>query len=142
MRKKVFTSVLIGCGLLAAELPALAHHSFSAVFDDKKPIKLTGTVTKLEWQNPHTWFYMDIKDDSGKATNWGMEMGSPNLLTRSGWNRNSMKIGDVVTVEGSLAKDGGKHGNARSVTLTSTGKKLGAGSSQGVTPTAPAQGAQ
>jgi hypothetical protein len=73
--------------LLLNELPVLAHHSFSAVFDDKKPIKLTGTVTKLEWQNPHTWFYIDVKDDSGKVTNWGMEMGSPNLLIRSGWNR-------------------------------------------------------
>src|SRR5262245_15114052 len=93
MKNKFFTSVLLGWSLLLADRPALAHHSFSAVFDDKKPIKLTGTVTKLEWQNPHTWFYMDVKDETGKTTNWGMEMGSPNLLIRAGWNRNSLKVG-------------------------------------------------
>src|SRR5881392_3262955 len=111
MKKKLLACVLIGSSILLTELPALAHHSFSAVFDDKKPIKLTGTVTKLEWQNPHTWFYIDVKDDNGKATNWGMEMGSPNLLVRAGWNRNSMKIGDVVTVEGFRAKDGSNNVN-------------------------------
>ena len=107
-----------------AELPALAHHSFSAVFDDKQPIKLTGTVTKLEWQNPQTWFYIDVKDDSGKATNWGMEMGSPNLLIRSGWSRNSMKIGDLVTIEGFRTRDGSNNGNAQIVILTNTGQRL------------------
>src|SRR5262249_15888174 len=124
MTKKLFTCLVLGFSLLAAVLPARAHHSFSAVFDDKKPIKLTGTVTKLEWQNPHTWFYMDVKDDTGKATNWGMEMGSPNLLIRSGWNRNSMKIGDVVTIEGFRARDGSNVGNAQVVTLTNTGQRL------------------
>ena len=124
MRNKLFAFAVVSCGLWLAELPTLAHHSFSAVFDDKKPIKLTGTVTKLEWQNPHTWFYMDVKDDSGKATNWGMEMGSPNLLIRSGWNRNSMKIGDQVTIEGFRARDGSNNGNAQIVILTSTGKRL------------------
>jgi Family of unknown function (DUF6152) len=123
MRKRVF-ACLLGCSLLSSELPALAHHSFSAVFDDKKPLKLTGTVTKLEWQNPHTWFYMDVKDDTGKTTNWGMEMGSPNLLIRSGWNRNSMKIGDQVTIEGFRARDGSNNGNAQIVILTNTGQRL------------------
>jgi len=122
MKKRVFACAL-GCFLLI-ELPVMAHHSFSAVFDEKKPIKLTGTVTKLEWQNPHTWFYMDVKDDSGKTTNWGMEMGSPNLLIRAGWNRNSMKIGDQVTIEGFRARDGSNNGNAQIVTLTNTGKRL------------------
>ena len=122
----------MGCSLLVAEQPALAHHSFSAVFDDKKPIKLTGTVTKVEWQNPHTWFYMDVKDDSGKATNWGMEMGSPNLLIRSGWSRNSMKIGDMVTIEGFRARDGSNNGNAQVVVLTNTGQRLFAAPQSGI----------
>jgi len=124
MTKKLFACAALLLSLLTAELTALAHHSFSAVFDDKKPIKLTGMVTKVEWQNPHTWFYMDVKDDTGKATNWGMEMGSPNLLIRSGWNRNSMKVGDVVTIEGFRARDGSNIGNAQVVVLTNTGQRL------------------
>jgi len=92
---------------------------------------MTGAVTKVEWMNPHTWFYIDVKDESGKVTNWAVEMGSPNGLMRAGWTRNSMKVGDVVTVEGSRAKDGSTNANARSVTLASTGKKLFAASSQG-----------
>ena len=123
MKKRVFACVL-GCSFLLSGLPAIAHHSFSAVFDEKKPIKLTGMVTKLEWQNPHTWFYMDVKEDGGKTANWGMEMGSPNLLIRSGWNRNSMKIGDQVTIEGFRARDGSNVGNAQVVTLTNTGQRL------------------
>jgi hypothetical protein len=95
------------------------------------PVKLTGTVTKVEWQNPHTWFYMDVKEDSGKVTNWAMEMGSPNLLIRSGWTKNAMKIGDVVSVEGFRAKDGSNNGNAQVVILTTTGQRLFAGSSLG-----------
>ena len=113
---------------------ASAHHSFAAEFDAAKPFKLTGTVTKVEWQNPHTFFYIDVTDEKGKVTNWAMEMGSPNGLTRNGWTRNTMKAGDKVTVEGSLAKDGSPLGNARSVTLTSTGKRLFAASSQTTNP--------
>ena len=125
-------SVLVtGLGLFLAAAPALAHHSFFAEFDASQPIKVKGTVTKVEWQNPHTWFYIDVKDETGKITNWGMEMGSPNLLMRIGWTRNSMKIGDVVTVEASRAKDGSNIGNAKEVILASTGQKLFAGSSQG-----------
>jgi hypothetical protein len=117
-------------GLLAAAAPAVAHHAFSAEFDRDKPFKATGVVTKIEWQNPHVWFYIDVKDEAtGKVTNWGWEMGSPNGLMRRGWTRNSMKIGDVVTVEGSLAKDGSANANASTVVLTGTGQKLFAGSS-------------
>ena len=116
-------------GLLLAAVPVMAHHSFAAEFDSNKPIKMTGTVTKIEWMNPHAYFYIDVKDASGKVTNWGLEMGSPNGLMRQGWTRNSMKIGDEVTVEGSAAKDGSNIGNARSVTL-SGGQRLFAASSQ------------
>jgi len=118
-------------GLLLAVVPVAAHHSFSAEFDAAKPFKLTGVVTKIEWQNPHTFFYLDITDDqTKKVTNWGFEMGSPNGLMRNGWTRNTLKVGDVVTVEGSLARDGSPYGNARAVILTSTGKRLFAASSQ------------
>src|SRR5262244_1437134 len=128
MRK--FTFFVAGLSLLAAAIPALAHHSFAAEFDANKPVNMTGSVTKVEWMNPHVWFYIDVKDASGKVSNWGFEMGSPNGLMRAGWTRNSMKLGDVVTVEGSQAKDGSNHVNARSVVMASTGQKLFAASSQ------------
>lgn len=121
---------LAAVAMLFAGRPALAHHSFAAEFDAEKPVKLTGTVTKIEWTNPHAYFYIDVKDASGAVTRWGLEMGSPNGLMRQGWSRNSMKIGDVVTIEGSQAKDGAKLANARSVVL-SNGQKLFAASSQG-----------
>ena len=108
---------------------ALAHHSFAAEFDANAPIELTGTVTKVDWANPHTYFYIDVTSAKGDVQNWALEMGSPNGLMRRGWTRDSMKIGDVVIVSGWRAKDGATKGNARSVTL-STGKKLFAGSSQ------------
>jgi len=130
MLLRIFAPVLIATFFIFATKPVVAHHAFSAVFDAKQPIKLTGTVTKLEWQNPHTWFYFDVKDESGNLRNWGMEMGSPNLLIRAGWSRNSLKIGDVVTVEGFRSKDGSSNGNAQVVTLTNTGQRLFASSSQ------------
>jgi len=120
----------IGVLLLAAGQPALAHHSFAAEFDADKSFKMTGIVTKVEWQNPHTFFYLDVTDAAtGKVTNWALEMGSPNGLMRAGWTRNTLKVGDVVAVEGSLARSGRALGNARVVTLTSTGQRLFAASS-------------
>src|SRR3954468_1624012 len=102
---------LAAVAMLCAGRPALAHHSFAAEFDAEKPVKLTGTVTKIEWTNPHAYFYIDVKDASGKVTNWGLEMGSPNGLMRQGWSRNSLKVGDQVSIEGSKAKDGSKVAN-------------------------------
>jgi hypothetical protein len=134
MRTK-FAVVLGVVALLAGVSGVKAHHSFSAEFDASKTFKFTGPVTKVEWMNPHTFFYIDVKDETtGKVTHWAMEMGSPNGLMRNGWTRNSMKVGDMVTVEGSMAKDGSPTGNARTVVLAKTGQRLFAGSSQGVTP--------
>ena len=124
--------VVLGAGMLLT--PVMAHHSFSAEYDSKKPVTLKGTVTKVDWMNPHVYFYLDVEDDAGNVSNWALEMGPPNGLQRSGWTRNTMKVGDVVVVEGTLAKDGAKQANARSVTLASTGKRLGAASSEGNIP--------
>jgi hypothetical protein len=108
-----------------------AHHSFAAEFDAAKSVTLTGPVTKLEWMNPHAYLYVDVKDErTGVVTNWAVELGSPNSLTRLGWRREMVKVGDVVTVEGSAAKHRANLASARSAVLTRTGEKLGAGSSQ------------
>lgn len=135
MRFSFFLSCAVVSGALLAAIPASAHHSFAAEYDSTKPVKLTGNVTRVDWQNPHVYFYIDVKNtDTGRVENWAFEMGAPSVITRQGWTKTSMKIGDVIIVEGTRAKDGGTHGNARSVSMASTGKKLGAGSSEGVTP--------
>ena len=129
MRAQLFSLIAAGAGLLAFTLPLAAHHSFAAEYDENKPIVLTGSVTKLEWMNPHARFYVDVKDASGKVTNWEFELANLNALIRRGWTRNSLKPGDVVTVDGFLAKDGSPLVNAKTVTL-SDGKKVFAGSSR------------
>jgi len=129
MRHVVLGSMIVAA-LIAASVPLMAHHSFAAEFDSNKQVKMTGVVTKIDWTNPHVWFYMDVKDESGKVTNWGFEMGPPHLLQGSGWTRTTMKLGDVITVEGSAAKNGTSRANARRVT-TADGKRLGAASSEG-----------
>ena len=125
----------LGLSILLAAIPAWAHHSFAAQYDSTKVVTLTGKVTKVEWTNPHIYFFIDVTDQkTGKVTNWALEFGGPNSLMRLGWTRNSMKLDDIVTVEGTLARDGSNLANARSIILASTGKKLFAGSSEGTTP--------
>jgi hypothetical protein len=133
MTTRVQTILFAAIVLIASAIPVLAHHSFAAEFDSSKAIDFSGVVTKVEWMNPHVYFYVDVKDpQTGKVTNWGCEMGSPNGLTRQGWTRNTMKIGMVVRVEGAAAKDGSNVANARNVTVD--GKKLGAASSEATNP--------
>lgn len=127
MRAKML-SVMAG-GLMLAAVPMLAHHSFSAEYDRAKSISLKGTVTKVEWMNPHARFYVDVKDDGGKTTNWEFELGSPNGLMRQGWTRNSLKPGDVITVNGSRAKDGSNLVNASNVAFEDGKRVLGGASS-------------
>jgi hypothetical protein len=122
-----FGIALTGLALLVSAAPARAHHSFAAEYDAAKPVTLKGVVSKIEWTNPHARFYIDVKDETGTFT-WNLELASPNVLTRNGWTRKTLNIGDEITVQGSLAKDGSKMANARSVVLAS-GKRVFAGSS-------------
>ena len=129
MKLKAIAVSTVLAGLLAAAAPAFAHHSFEAEFDRSRTVSLTGTVTKVEWMNPHTYFYIDVKDaKTGKVQNWACEMGSPNGLTSRGWTRNTLHVGMVVSVPGSRAKDGSFKINASNVTLPD-GKSLNAASS-------------
>jgi len=117
-------------GLLAAVLPASAHHSFPAQYDVAKPITLTGKVTKVEWTNPHIFIYIDVPNEAtGAVVNWALEMGGPNALLRLGWKRDSLKQDDLITVEGSLARDGSPLANAKSIVMVATGQRMLAGSS-------------
>lgn len=109
--------------------PLLAHHSFAAEFDSKKPVELKGTLVELEWVNPHAWIHMEVTDASGKVTKWDCELGSPNLLMRNGWRRDSLKKGDVIVVNGSQAKDGTNVANARTVSFADGKRVFNAGSS-------------
>jgi hypothetical protein len=127
----VVAFVIVG----AYSIPATAHHSFAAEFDGTKVVTMTGRVSKVEWTNPHAFFYVDVKDEkTAEVANWACELNSPNSLMRLGWTRDSMKVDDVITVTGSLAKDGSKLLNARTIIMTKTGQRLFAGSSDG-TPT-------
>ena len=124
-----FGFAAIAIWLLSTPAPTDGHHSASAEFDATKRIKITGALSKLNWLNPHIIFFIDVTD-GGSVANWSWELPSPNQLMRAGWTRNSMKIGDLVTVEGIHARDGSNHGMAMTVTLVSTGKQLFAGKAE------------
>lgn len=121
MKSVVF---IVGVFLIKTAVPALAHHTVAAIYDSQNPITLTGTVTKFDWRNPHVWFYIDVKGADGKVENWGFELNGVNVLARAGLTRDSLRVGDVVTVEANRARDGGTTANARSIVMTNTGQKL------------------
>src|SRR5258706_16043901 len=120
------TALVAALLILLQAASSCAHHSFAAEYDGKKPATLTGTVTKVEWTNPHVHFYMDIKDAAGAATAWEFPMGAVNGLFRRGWTKEMLKPGDTVTVDGYLARDGSRLANARLVTL-GDGRKMSGG---------------
>jgi hypothetical protein len=124
--KKIYVAfAALAVGAMAAGT-AVAHHSFAAEFDRDKPVELTGIVTKVEWTNPHVWFYINVRDaESGEMANWGVELGPPHLLQRRGWRRDTLSIGTQVTVNGSLARNGSNRVNSNTVTLTATGGRPG-----------------
>jgi len=132
MKTTTKTALLsLAASVLVAALPAYAHHSFPAQYDASKPITLTGTVTKVEWTNPHIFIYIDVPDEqTEEVENWALEMGGPNALLRLGWKRDSLKTGDLITVEGSLARDGSRLANATSIVMAATGQRMLAGSSR------------
>ena len=126
MRK--MSLAVAGVGLLLAAAPVLAHHAFSAEFDANKPIKLAGTVTKMEWINPHAWIHIDVKQPDGSVQSWMVEGGTPNTLFRRGFTKDSLQVGTEIMVDGYQAKDGSMRGNGRDVTFKD-GRKLFLGSS-------------
>ena len=132
MRNKL--AIIAGLALLAAEAPVRAHHSFSAEFDGNKPVKLQGTVTKMEWMNPHARFYVDVKEADGTVSNWNFELGAIPVLLRQGWRKDALKAGDQVTVEGNRAKDESHTAAARMVLLPDGRRVFGGSAADGSAP--------
>lgn len=130
---KVTIGLLVIVALFASAAPVLSHHSFAAEYDATKPINVTGVVKKVEWQNPHIWFYVDVKDANGKVTTWGFSGGPPGMLARRGITRDVLKVGDVIKVEGFRAKDGSNNGSGGNVTFAD-GRKVFAGAAEDVVP--------
>jgi hypothetical protein len=126
-------SLVVACAGTASVPRLFAHHSFTAEFDTKKPVTLTGTLTKIEWTNPHAYLYVDVPENGANA-NWAVELGSPNGLTRLGWRRTTLQVGERITIDGSSARYKPHLANARSVTIVATGQQLGAASSEKTTP--------
>ena len=120
---------LLGAALFASVSTVDAHHSFAAVFDANSPVDKTGIVTEVEWMNPHAWIYIDVTDDDGSVINWAFELGSPNGLMRRGWTRNSVQVGDEISISGYLARDGSNRGNVKSIVLAD-GRELTGNSSR------------
>jgi len=132
--RKTFAVVIAGAGLLLGTVPVRAHHAFAAEFDAKKPLQLKGTVTKMEWINPHAWIHIDVKKPDGTVESWMIEGGTPNTLLRRGFTKNSLLPGTEIAVDGYQAKDGSHRANGRDLTLPD-GKKLFMGSSGTGAPT-------
>jgi hypothetical protein len=135
MKTTIRTALIpLAAGALISALPAWAHHSFPAQYDASKPVTLTGTVTEVQWTNPHIFIYIDVPDEeTGQTVNWALEMGGPNALLRLGWKRDSIKTGDLITVDGSLARDGSNLANAKTIVMADSGQRMLAGSSEGTT---------
>jgi Family of unknown function (DUF6152) len=133
MKARVLAVVAASIALVALAIPVFAHHSFSAEFDRNKRVSITGIITSVKWQNPHVYFYIDVKDkDTNKVTNYGIELGSPNGVLGNGLSRDILKVGMVVSLDGAMAKDGSNKLNGSNITVN--GKRYDAASSEGLTP--------
>jgi hypothetical protein len=131
--KRGIVALILATLVVVVDRPITAHHSFAAQYDRSRPVTLTGAVTKLEWMNPHIYFYMDVKDAAGTVSHWAIEGGAPNTLYRAGWRKDSVKIGEIVTVHGFLARDGSKLANLATAVLAD-GRNLYNGQQEGRPP--------